>query len=640
MKKTVSLVLAIIMIVGVFVSVPFTAGAETVINTVAITVTAPVAGQKPSGEAVCGAGYHLHEAVSWYNSTDKENVSADETFEEGKEYAANIFIDPNDGYVFNANGKTSLLTATVNGYNATVLEVYSYSPAEFIHISYRFSAGSSGGDTPPQQIQIINDVNIKGVKAPIAGANASFNADTDDSGYTITDVGWKQDNSWLNESSEFESGTEYSLYVWITADDGYQFSVDSSENSTVNAYVNSKKANVGKHQISDKANKNLVVIYKYVASDEPYTYNVINDNEAEITGYLDSEPIISIPSSIDGYRVTKIAKQAFYDNDDIEEVVFPDTLENIGDEACSDCSSITDVTFNDGLKKIGFSAFDSCDSLGEVDIPETVESIGASAFSSCHALRYVWLYEGLQTIDGYAFYNCENLKEVSVPDSVFQIISKAFGYKYNASEETQEPVDGFVLSGYAGSAAENYAKNHSLTFNYLPIPVTVKIKKSMFTYTGKAIKPSVTVTDMRGDKLVKDTDYTLVYPKSPVNVGSYTIDVKLKGKYSGVEFALYVIKAAKNPMTVKATAKTVKYKTVKKKNVTVKPLTVKKAQGTVTYKKLKGSKMITVNKKTGKFTVKKGIKKKTYTIKVKVSAKGNKNYESLSKTVNVKIKVK
>ena len=43
---------------------------------------------------------------------------------------------------------------------------------------------------------------------------------------------------------------------------------------------------------------------------------------------------------------------------------------------------------------------------------------------------------------------------------------------------------------------------------------------------------------------------------------------------------------------------------------------------------------------TGKLTVKKGIKKSTYTVNVKVTAKGSTNYKSGTKTVAFKIKVK
>ena len=96
--------------------------------------------------------------------------------------------------------------------------------------------------------------------------------------------------------------------------------------------------------------------------------------------------------------------------------------------------------------------------------------------------------------------------------------------------------------------------------------------------------------------------------------------------------------------TLYAKGKTVKVKkaVVKKKNVAVKrskAITVKNAKGTVTYKKSKGNKKITVAKN-GKITVKKGLKKGTYKIKIKVTAKGNAEYKAGVKTVTVKIVVK
>lgn len=102
------------------------------------------------------------------------------------------------------------------------------------------------------------------------------------------------------------------------------------------------------------------------------------------------------------------------------------------------------------------------------------------------------------------------------------------------------------------------------------------------------------------------------------------------------------VKKAKQPMTVKATDVKVSYKKLKKSKQTVKVLVVKKAQGTVSYAKIsKGSSSkLTVDKKTGKVTVKKGTKKGTYKINIKITAKGNSKYFAGTKTVSAKIKVK
>jgi uncharacterized protein YkwD len=103
-----------------------------------------------------------------------------------------------------------------------------------------------------------------------------------------------------------------------------------------------------------------------------------------------------------------------------------------------------------------------------------------------------------------------------------------------------------------------------------------------------------------------------------------------------------VVSKKSNTLTVKAKKATVKFKKLKKKSQTIalkKAMTVSKAQGKVTFQKAKGNKKITVAKN-GKITVKKGLKKGTYKVKIKVMAAGNSAYNAKTKTVTVTIKVK
>ena len=147
-------------------------------------------------------------------------------------------------------------------------------------------------------------------------------------------------------------------------------------------------------------------------------------------------------------------------------------------------------------------------------------------------------------------------------------ILKRQNKNYESNDNPTVPLDGFVVEGYDDSAAEEYAKKNNFIFDSLsPVEVYASITNWKRTYTGKTINPAVIVKDNKGNKLVKNVDYTLKYPKNSVNAGSYSIEVKLKGNYQGVEYALYSIVPAKNTMTVKATDKTVSYKTVKNKAV-------------------------------------------------------------------------
>lgn len=156
-------------------------------------------------------------------------------------------------------------------------------------------------------------------------------------------------------------------------------------------------------------------------------------------------------------------------------------------------------------------------------------------------------------------------------------------------------------------------------------------------YTGKAITQSITVSK-DGANATFETEY-----QNNTNVGTAVVVIKGTGSYTGTIVKTFEITKAKQTLTVKTTAKTVKLKKVKKKKQTVsKAVIVSKGQGKVTYTKVaKGSsKALTVNKTTGRITVKKGTKKGTYKIRIKVAAAGDANYKAASKTVTVSIKVK
>ena len=87
-----------------------------------------------------------------------------------------------------------------------------------------------------------------------------------------------------------------------------------------------------------------------------------------------------------------------------------------------------------------------------------------------------------------------------------------------------------------------------------------------------------------------------------------------------------------------ATVKLTKKKYTIKRGKTAKIKYSKKA-GKLTFKKIKGNKSIIVTK-AGKIKVKKSAKKKTYTIKVKITAPKTTTYKAFNKTFSLKVKVK
>ena len=117
------------------------------------------------------------------------------------------------------------------------------------------------------------------------------------------------------------------------------------------------------------------------------------------------ETDIMIPSSIDGYTVTGIAKEAFKGRDKITSVIISHSVTSIGDYAFFQCKNLTSVRIGD-----------------------SVRSIGAYAFYHCHALSSLVIGESVQTIGSYAFYECKGMVNVVIPDSVTSIESQAFGF--------------------------------------------------------------------------------------------------------------------------------------------------------------------------------------------------------------------
>jgi hypothetical protein len=161
----------------------------------------------------------------------------------------------------------------------------------------------------------------------------------------------------------------------------------------------------------------------------------------------------------------------------------------------------------------------------------------------------------------------------------------------------------------------------------------ILLSQTSVAYTGKAQKPSVTVK--ASGITVPGSQYTVSYSNN-TKIGTAKVTIKAKSNSAYVSGSVTktfkIIKAA-NSLTVSPAKKSLKASTCKKKAQTF-TIKVKKAQGTVSYKSSK-KKYVTVSSK-GKVTVKKKTPKGTY--KITITAKGNKNYKSGSKTVIITVK--
>lgn len=153
-----------------------------------------------------------------------------------------------------------------------------------------------------------------------------------------------------------------------------------------------------------------------------YYYGMIKNNTCvEIFGTNLKTKNLTIPDRINGYPVVRISPFAFQ-NKEIETLVLPKRLEEIGESAFQWCG-IKKVVFPDTLKKIGFAAFYE-NKIENVSLPKHLKTLDGLAFYS-NSIKSIKWPEGLSRISEGAFhYNL--LTEVVLPDSIREVSESAF----------------------------------------------------------------------------------------------------------------------------------------------------------------------------------------------------------------------
>ena len=272
-----------------------------------------------------------------------------------------------------------------------------------------------------------------------------------------------------------------------------------------------------------------------------------------------------------------------------------------------------------------------------------------------HFIKTVVIEDGITSICDYNLvglyinneseYMLMNIRDYYVPLSVSKIGDCAIGY-YWVDGAYLDRVPVRIHTSKKASEAIRYANTNGfeLVDDYQSVIDMASCNVSGLTslvYTGSPRTQNITVTSST-TTLIPGTDYTVSYENN-TDVGIATIIITGKGEFAGTIKKTFEIVKAANPMTVKVKTASVKYANVKKKKQTVAAKTamkISKNQGPVSFTKTSGNKKITISKKTGRITIKKGLKKGTYKVKIIVSAAGNRNFEGVEKKITLKIKIK
>ena len=157
-----------------------------------------------------------------------------------------------------------------------------------------------------------------------------------------------------------------------------------------------------------------------------------------------------------------------------------------------------------GVQYIGREAFNNsaCESIV---LPDSVRYVGSNAFSAPN-IRAIHLNDGLRALDEGAFFTYGKGSGVTIPASVTYIGAQALGW---CPIDPDDPfagltrIDGFAVTGTAGSAAQAYAEENEFTFrtdaactahDYVTETVAPTCLSGGFTRTVCAVCGDVTVT--------------------------------------------------------------------------------------------------------------------------------------------------
>ncbi len=185
--------------------------------------------------------------------------------------------------------------------------------------------------------------------------------------------------------------------------------------------------------------------------------------------------------------VTDVGQYAFYDCSNLEEVMLPNGLVNVGQFAFGECWNLRNIVLPNSVMGIGDSAFTGCFSLSNIRIPDNVNSISDGTFFGCTNLHEIILPDSLSRIESDAFSGCSSLSDVVLPDGLVYIGERAFVGCSNLSDlEISKKVtfigdnafggcSNLVIYTTSGSYAETYANEHGITVKLTDVPESTPV---------------------------------------------------------------------------------------------------------------------------------------------------------------------
>lgn len=208
-----------------------------------------------------------------------------------------------------------------------------------------------------------------------------------------------------------------------------------------------------------------------------------------------------------------VLRCAFY-NSHASEIIFPDSLIELGPESIKACDNLQHIDFGKGIKRIGgadMPTISYCENLAKFDIPEQVEAIGINTFYCLKGLTTVHFHDGIKRIERYAFASCDKLNDITLPESVTNIGQFAFGAAENVHLQGHCMPRGLVKSVAQNSTAV-YAPTEDMRAEMLRSVVTVEVNGTVVYIPKYMTTETINRTDDRFNTYgLTDEFYMFIY---------------------------------------------------------------------------------------------------------------------------------
>ena len=241
------------------------------IDLVELSITAPVEGQKPNYNVVCGSKAYgsrgtMNNGRYWYvsdNGVDNwKLIDNTKTFQAGKYYKFSVDLETASGYEFDRQYEynSKVLVSVNGGQKFFAQKTYNKDLAHYITVEYIFGECNDS---------VIESIVLDNVAEPVAGEKPSYSATVRGNGYVIdtaknaqlddywnnpqkkphyikNGIGWFDvtEFDWVYEDEYFIPGHEYQVRAYLKTEDGFKFAYSRYYEPAVSATINSYVADV------------------------------------------------------------------------------------------------------------------------------------------------------------------------------------------------------------------------------------------------------------------------------------------------------------------------------------------------------------------------------------------------------------